>query len=286
MKAGLVWRGFPEKSRVENYLERFASALSAAGHSLVVYTSQKNNQAGGFQNVEIRTVGQTAPRAFADALAELRSRNECDFLLSIEPVWDCDCYLALNGVHRTRLEEWKRINPPAWHWLKCRRDKSTELLALEKKAFLSGFAKNVVVGSKMVKEQIVRHFDFPPNRIAVVYEGIAPPLPGHAAMRDETRRELGLSPEDYVILCGGPGLQECEYRFAIEGINRTNLSQPVLLVTSRKKQWAYPRSRRTRFVEEKLEMARLFAAADVFLMPLVMIRFQTSASKRFPPVCR
>jgi UDP-glucose:(heptosyl)LPS alpha-1,3-glucosyltransferase len=268
MKAGLIWRGFPQDGQIENYLTRIGRSLSTAGHTPIVYTAKKSRP-GEFGSADIRIVKHTRPRAFANGFAALKSRNECDFLLSIDPVWDCDCYLALKGVHCARLEEWRKRDSRARHWLRHLGGADNELAALEEKAFLSSFAKNVVVGSNMVKEELIRHFDVPPNRISVVYEGITIPVADDGGMRAESRRQLGLVAEDYVIFCGGPGLQEHEYRLAIEGINRTNLSQPVLLVSCRENNWIYPRSSRTRFVGQKLDMARLISAADVFLLPVV-----------------
>jgi len=270
MKVGLVRRRPTGEGAAGNYLKDFAGSLSTAGHTPVLFTS-RDTLSDGFSSGKIHSFDGTTPAAFAASVEGSNPRRECDFLFSFEPGVACDCLLAGDGVQRARMARWSPYQAAGGWWQRRRRANcDRELLALEANSFQPDVTKIIVVGSRMVKDEIVRHYNFPGDRIQVIPPGI--PLPDPTVIREariETRRQLGLADEDFVIYCGGSGLSELEFRFAIEGINCVNLSQPVLLAGCSKKRGVYPHSARTRFVGPADQDLSHLATADVFLQPSV-----------------
>lgn len=284
MKIGLVRRGYSASGGAESYLKRFASALREAGRECILFTSEEwpaeEWPHGGIARVR-GSAG--SPRRFADALAAMRPRDRCDWLFSLERVWECDCYRAGDGVHRAWLDRRARFEP-AWRaWFRKTQRKHRELLELEARLFSPGGknARTVIANSRMVRDEIVRLYGFPAARIAVIPNGLPSPMPqrgleAEAELRGKTRHELGLADEDYAVLFAGSGWERKGLRFAIEGVNLARHPSPVLLVAGRGKRRGLPRSARTRFLGPVRDMAALLAAADVFLLPTIYDPFSNA----------
>ena len=111
MKIGLVRRGYSQTGGAEAYLRRFADAASAAGHSCVLFAGGEWPEAAW--TGERVALSSASPRVFADALAASKPRERCDFLFSLERVWECDAYRAGDGVHAAWLAR-RALFEPAW----------------------------------------------------------------------------------------------------------------------------------------------------------------------------
>src|SRR5438093_13519022 len=103
MKIALVRRGYSASGGAEAFLKRFAQALVEKGHECVLFASPEWPRAE-WPHGKLCVVDGKSPRAFADALAAMKPRKRCDFLFSLERIWNCDCYRAGDGVHRAVLE--------------------------------------------------------------------------------------------------------------------------------------------------------------------------------------
>ena len=292
MRIGLVRRGFSATGGAEAYLKRFATGLAAEGHDCVLFTSADWPQ-DLWPGERFVYLPGNSPRAFADGLeiaryGEGRERNplaQCDFLFSLERVWNCDCYRAGDGVHRAWLARRGAVEPI---WKRVRRAlnpfdfKHRELLRIENHLFTAwndeepGGAKTVIANSLMVKEEIIRYYDYPADRIHVVYNGVPQRTVDRATLRADVRRRLGLTGHDYVLLFAGSGWTRKGLRYAIEGIKRANLSRPLLLVAGRGDGRRYTTSRRVEFLGPVRDMDPYFAAADVFILPTVYDPFSNA----------
>lgn len=276
MKIGLVRRGYSQTGGAEHYLKRLAKALTGAGHECVLFASRDWPQTD-WAHGGIRVVPGDSPRGFADALEAMQPRKACDFLFSMERVWNCDCYRAGDGVHRAWLERRTRYEPKWRGWFRQWKRKHRELLALEAGLLKPGATRAIIANSQIVKEEIIRFFGYPADQIHVVYNGV-PNQPGESLeeLRTETRRQMGMTQRDYVMLFAGSGWERKGLRFAIDGINQANLSQPTLLVAGRGSQLSFPQSSRVRFLGPVTEMKPLFAAADVFVLPTIYDPFSNA----------
>jgi UDP-glucose:(heptosyl)LPS alpha-1,3-glucosyltransferase len=272
MKIGLVRRGYARTGGAEAYLRRFAEAASEAGHAIVLFSESWPRQEWPFEHVPIAS---HSPRSFADALVALRPRDVCDFLFSLERVRTCDAYRAGDGVHAAWLERRARFEPPWKGWFRRFSGKHREVLALEKELFGPRGARAVIANSALVRDEIVRHFQYPEAKIQVIHNGVPPFAPPPGA-RVHTRAALGLKEDDYAILFAGSGWSRKGLRFAIEAMNQAKIERATLLIAGRGNPHTLPKCAQARFLGPVKDMPPLLAAADVFILPTIYDPFSNA----------
>jgi len=275
MKIGLVRRGYSATGGAEAYLKRFAEALLESGHECTLFTSAHwPSESWPGQHVEI--LPGHSPLAFADALEKERSKAPCDYLFSLERVWSCDAFRAGDGVHRAWLARRAKVEPFWKRWGRVFNGKHRQLLALEARLLSPEGAGTVIANCRMVKEEIIREYGYPAERIHVVYNGL-PAFTPSSELRKETRERLGLRPCDYVVLFAGSGWERKGLRAAIDGIARVNAAcHPMLLVAGRGNPRQYRGGERVRFLGPVREMAACYAAADAFILPTLYDPFSNA----------
>jgi UDP-glucose:(heptosyl)LPS alpha-1,3-glucosyltransferase len=269
---GFVRRGFSSSGGAEAYLKRLAAGVVERGHGARLYASAEwppNEWSFG----PVTHLAARSATAFADEMKEFVL--ECDVLMSLERIWRCDIYRAGDGVHRAWLERRAQI---AGRWQKLSRlvnRKHSATLALEKSLFAEGGAGRVIANSAMVKDEIVRWYGFPSDKIDVVYNGV----PFAAFRRDEqsrtkTRETLGLKSEDVAVLFAGSGWERKGLRFAIDALE-TMGKEMRLLVAGRGDTRKF-KSARVQFLGVVQEMPALYGAADIFLLPTIYDPFSNA----------
>ena len=268
MKIGLVRRGYSGTGGAEAYLLRFAEAARAAGHESVIFGSREWERWNG---EKVIVAGRT-PRALADALAEAHPRQQCDFLFSLERVWECDAYRAGDGVHAAWLE--RRANFEQWWKPAFRRfqRKHRELTELEKALFTGGAAR-IIANSAMVRREIIARFQTPAERITVIHNGI-PPWREDPGARERGRARLGLAPERFTVLFTGSGWERKGLRFAIAAMPQN----ATLLVAGAGKNSGLPSAEDVRFLgpQSRAEINELLAVADAFTLPTLYEPFSNA----------
>ena len=276
MNIGLVRRGYSATGGAEAYLKRFAQALLAAGHDCTLFTST-DWPAAEWPGGRIETVPGSHPIAFADALQNARAATPCDYLFSLERVWSCDAYRAGDGVHSAWLKR-RAVGEPFWkRWGYALNPKHRQLLELESRLFSSEGAGIVIANCRMVKEEIVREYGYPAERIHVVYNGLpASAVPG-PELRAQMRAQLGLAESDYVLLFAGTGWERKGLQTAMDAVGQLPAtSRPVLLVAGRGNPRRYRQSDRVRFLGPVAQMASYYAAADAFVLPTLYDPFSNA----------
>jgi UDP-glucose:(heptosyl)LPS alpha-1,3-glucosyltransferase len=270
---GIVRRGFSSGGGAEAYLQRLAGGIAAAGHHVSLFTAAEwPAQQWNFGPV-VRVRASTA-LGFADDLEKIAGQH-CDVLLSLERVWRCDVYRAGDGVHRAWLERRNEIAGPLQKLSRVFNRKHSSALALEESLFAKGGAQRVIANSRMVKEEIVRIYGFPADKIDVVYNGVPLDLLQRDALdRARTRETLGLGGDDVAILFAGSGWERKGLRFAIEAVERQN-AQTKFLVAGRGESRKFS-SPRARFLGVVREMPSLYHAADIFLLPTLYDPFSNA----------
>jgi UDP-glucose:(heptosyl)LPS alpha-1,3-glucosyltransferase len=277
MKIGLVRRGYSSSGGAEAYLNRFAQAAAELGHEPVLFGTKdwpKREWPHAFRKIK----HGRSPLEFALQLATADPGRECDVLFSLERVLACDCFRAGDGVHAAWLERRAEYEPRWRTWWRDRQDKHHELLKLEETLFRGEAARAVIANSRMVKDEIVRHFGYPEERIHVIYNGVPPALSEEesARARQEIRAELSLSEWDYVVLFAGSGWDRKGLKYAIKAMNEAALSKPLLLVAGRGRERQMARSSRTRYLGPVTDLGRYFAAADAFILPTLYEPFSNA----------
>ena len=277
MNFGLVRRGYSATGGAEAYLKRFAQALLAAGHDCTLFTSE-NWPAADWPGAHIERLPGRSPMGFADALEKARPQVPCDYLFSLERVCSCDAYRAGDGVHRAWLKRRARVEPFWKQWGYFLNRKHRELLELERRLFSSsGGAGIVIANCRMVKEEIVREYDYPAERIHVVYNGLPAPSIPNPELRAQARAKLGLAESDYVLLFAGSGWERKGLQTAVQAVQRVSATQrPLLLVAGRGNPRRYRGGDRVRFLGPVQQIAACYAAADVFVLPTLYDPFSNA----------
>ena len=270
---GIVRRGYSSGGGAEVYLKRLAGGIVETGHKVALFTAADWPREEWDFGPVFRLPASSAT-AFADAL-EKAPRDNCDVLLSLERVWRCDAYRAGDGVHRAWLARRDELAGPLQKLSRILNRKHAATLALEESLFATRGAGRVIANSRMVKDEIVRFYGYPADRIEVVYNG----LPVHATTRREedrtaTRQSLQLGKDDVAVLFAGSGWERKGLRFAIEAVERTD-KQVRLLVAGHGDHRKF-RSPRVQFLGIVREMPSLHLAADIFLLPTLYDPFSNA----------
>ena len=270
---GIVRRGFSSGGGAEAYLKRLAAGIVEAGHKVMLFTAGDWPDEAWHFGPLVRVPGSSAT-AFADALEKI-PRENCDVLLSLERVWRCDAYRAGDGVHRAWLERRNELAGPLQKLSRILNRKHTATLALEESLFAKRRANRVIANSRMVKEEIVRFYGYPADRIEVVYNGL--PLDSITRREEDraaTRNSLQLDQDDVAVLFAGTGWERKGLRFAIEAVERSD-KRMRLLVAGNGDHRRF-RSSRVRFLGVVREMPSLYLAADIFLLPTLYDPFSNA----------
>jgi UDP-glucose:(heptosyl)LPS alpha-1,3-glucosyltransferase len=273
---GIVRRGFSSGGGAEAYLKRLASGVAEAGHRVTLFTSAEwPSDEWNFGSL-VR-LSATSPVAFADEIEKVRRNpsTACDVLLSLERIWRCDVYRAGDGVHRAWLERRNEIAGPLQKLSRLLNRKHSSALSLEESLFAEGGASRVIANSRMVKEEIVRCYGFPGEKIDVVYNGVPlGSLQRGEQDRAKTRETLGLGKDDIAVLFAGSGWERKGLRFAVEAMQQRKAPMK-LLVAGRGEPRKFSSSR-ARFLGVVREMPSLYHAADIFLLPTIYDPFSNA----------
>jgi UDP-glucose:(heptosyl)LPS alpha-1,3-glucosyltransferase len=237
----------------ERYLKRLREALAAEGISSGLLRGD-------------------CPRWFPAWLrALLYDRRVCrkkrtqkqTLYFSLERIACPDVYRAGDGVHRAFLEtKGFSLNPLHLTYL-----------WLEKRTFSN--ARLIIANSRMVREQILRHYPVDPEKIRVVYNGIPlPPVPDKTAAKRELSEAFGLPGDRPWILFVGSGFRRKGVRELLELLATLEHDAHTLVVGKEKRLEDYREQARKFGIEERVtftgprqDVERFYAAADLFLFP-------------------
>src|SRR5207244_10385655 len=162
--------------------------------------------------------------------------------------------------------------------------KHQDLLRLEQSLFSGGNTKRVIAGSQMVKDEIVNLYGYSADKIDIVRNGV--PLEKFRfgpELREKSREELNLKPDQIALLFAGSGWERKGLLFAIEAAALCKDRKIRLLVAGRGNARLY-KTRRLRFWREETvqflgevaDMLRVYAAADIFILPTIYDPFSNA----------
>lgn len=273
---GFARRGYSPSGGAEIYLKRLARGLAELNHEVILFATndwlKTDWPVGGIEYLRSRS-----PLGFAHELEELRSEVPTDVLFSLERVCSCDVFRAGDGVHRSWLERRARMEKPWQRLLHQVNRKHNDILELEKKLLDDRRAERVIANSQMVKREIVDQFNYRPDRIDVIRNGV--PLSEFRfdpAIREKARADAGLAVDETAILFVGSGWERKGLRFAIEAVEGVRDRKLRLLVVGRGTPADYPSSK-AQFLGELADVRPMYAAADVFLLPTIYDPFSNAS---------
>jgi len=294
LKVALVHQTYSRMGGREHYVANLADGLLERGHEVHLFCAKVRAEPPEALRIHrvfrLNVNGLTRTASFALAAQASVRRHEFDIVHGFGDIAKQDVLRLGGGCHR---EFRKRVLLSADAPL--RRRMSARLsphqwvqLALESARLKKGNFIKLIVNSRTVRDQIGKYFDVSDEDVRVVYNGVdLERFDAHRFenARDDIRGSLGLSKENLAILFLGSGffLKGLDTLLGAFGRAATELPGARLLVAGRdRRQGAYERlaerygvGARARFVGTTDEPERLYAAADVFVLPS---RYDASAN--------
>lgn len=276
LKIAFVRRGYSSSGGAESYLKRLAQGVCAAGHQAQLFTTRewpKEEWPFG----PLIHLGAESPIKFADELEQHPARSACDVMMSLERVWSCDVYRAGDGVHRAWLNRRAQLASPMRRLAHALNRKHLATLRLEQSLFGRRGAARVIANSEMVKKEITELYGYPADQIDLVQNGV--PIAEFRDTRNQrtaTRADIGLEPNQIALLFVGSGWERKGLRYAIRAVESCQDERLRLFVIGRGDERDY-RSPVVQFLGVRSDLAALYRAADMFLLPTIYDPFSNAS---------
>jgi UDP-glucose:(heptosyl)LPS alpha-1,3-glucosyltransferase len=263
----------------ERYTNGLVSQLLARGHQIQVLAARWD-PAVASAGVVIHRVPMLRGPSFVRTLSfALNCRHVvedagCDLVLSIERTIRQDICRAGGGCHREWLIQRRRYRGWARRQLTRLNPLHLALLWIERRSYSVQNTRAIIANSHRGKEEIIRHYHFPAERIHVIHNGTDcdrfKPAPG--------KTDTG----ETVLLFAGSGFERKGLEFAVRSLAR--LPATVRLeVAGKGKTAPYERlakrlgvSNRLRFLGSAARMEELYARSDVLVHPAVYEPFSNT----------
>jgi UDP-glucose:(heptosyl)LPS alpha-1,3-glucosyltransferase len=247
-----VRRNWSSTGGAENYLLRLAAKLEPDQWETTLLCESWKGEADPFTRIlplPTGGPGWNRPARFADAVNRHLSETPYDCVFSMERGIRAHLYRAGDGVHREWLSRRSRERPLRSWFRNQLNPKNHCLLNLERVTFHPSNTGRVIANSEMVRDDILRHFDFPEDRIDLIPNAVDAETFG-SGNRERGREAMGWK-DELVCLLVGAGTERKGHRYAIEATRRLGNKVKLVIVDQ----------------PPPCTMPDLYAAADIFLLP-------------------
>jgi UDP-glucose:(heptosyl)LPS alpha-1,3-glucosyltransferase len=274
MKLALICRPFSFHGGVETSTAGLVNALvQRGGYDLHLLTTAAQFPVAGIAVHRLPTLSQpSALRLLSFALAARRAARAggYDIVQSHERCLLQDMYRAGEGSHRAYLDAMGRSRPQVnpHHRL---------LLYLERRIFTLRSARHIVAISARGKSEIERLYGPPPDRVTVVYNGVDLTRfhpENRRRWREDTRNELGIPAEAWLIAFVGSGFERKGLGPLLESVGRLHDRRVHVLVAGKGRTEAYRKTaarlglgEAVTWIAPRPDVERIYAAADAVALP-------------------
>jgi len=289
MRIAVVRQRYSAQGGAERFIERALAALGRQGVAVTVLARAWSGEPGDVVRCDPPYVGRVwRDWSFARAVCREVASRSFDLVQSHERIACCDVYRAGDGVHAQWLENRRAALGAFGRAGLALNPYHRYVLAAERRLFASPRLRAVICNSRMVKDEIRRHFGTPEEKLRVIYNGIDleafhPRL--REAHRAGLRRRLGISESAPVFLHVGAGFERKGVFRLIEAFARSGLSDAHLLVVGSDKAQAragrFATARgvggRVHFAGTQADVRPWYAAADAFALATLYDPFPNAA---------
>lgn len=279
MTIGFLRRGYSSTGGAEAYLKRLAEGLMERGYRVVLLGTgewPREEWPGG----EMVLLPQKKLRDFGAAALRVKQQQQIDFLFSFERVPGCDIFRAGDGVHAAWLDRQARIQP-WWRRLIIKMNpKHREILQLERELFSPESKTKIIANSQMVAQEIRNYFSVAPSCIAVINNGVPSPHSVTLEERAAFRKEVGMEEKECVVLFVGSGWKRKGLKTALLAVEKAfalDAKKPMRLWVAGKGNVHHYQSPVVKFLGPVKELFRLYAAADIFILPTLYDPFSNAS---------
>ena len=274
MKLALICRPFSFHGGVETSTAGLVNALvKRGGYDLHILTTAAQFPAPAITVRRLPVLSQPSVlRQLSFALAARRAvrAGGFDIVQSHERCLLQDIYRAGEGSHRAYLEAMGRGGPQV-------NPQHRLVLYLERRIFTLRSARHIVAISARGKSEIEALYGTPPDRVSVVYNGVDLERfhpENRNRWRDETRENLGLPAEAWLIAFVGSGFERKGLGPLLESVSRLHDRRAHVLVAGKGRTDAYRDmvgrlglGGAVSFISPRPDVERLYAAADLVALP-------------------
>lgn len=262
MRIALVIEKFSPAGGAERACGTLARALLAAGHEVHVFATSIAPMPGLVPH-PVQPEGLFDHQSFSNNVRRLLEKDGFDVVHSFSRTATQDVLRLGGGTHREYLNQTDRAYS-AWgrFWRRIRPKERYEL-RLESDSFAPAASKVIVAVSRRVKDEVVRHYGVPPEKIEVIHNAVdASEFKPNPEARGLIRNQLGLGETDYTLLFVGTGFRRKGLDYAIRAVDRIPSARLVVVGEGR----ARPHPR-VLMLGRRTDVAHLYAAADAFIFP-------------------
>ncbi len=242
MKIALIRKHYTDFGGAERYVAALLKTLLAQGHDAHIFAQTWNSdQRAVFHQVPVpKGVSFLEVALFARRVGSLLREADYDVIHGFERTFFQDIYRAGDGCHREWLERRRVADNLIKRKTYLLNPRHRVMLSLEEKIYRDPRLKFVIAISKRVKEEIIRHYGFPEERIKVIYNGLyrtPEELRGGAGLPEGFERR----PNERMALYVGSGFERKNLATAIRAL--AIISDPAvrLWVVGRDRTGAYRR---------------------------------------------
>lgn len=275
----------PQKGGAERSVAEIAEDFLRSGHEVHVFSYRFGDSMGErIRRHRIPVIPfpkSLCLLSFALLASRAMRRGGFDLTISVGETWGADILQSRGGVH------W------SWFWKSLRAyrnplSRGVKLLGrlLSPRQWAQGLietiaykrAKRIIAISEMVKEDIVRYYKIPPDRIEVNYTKVDTERfhPRNRRWRAEVRTRYGIPQDAFLILFSSHNFRMKGLRYLIETLSilKDSGKDCYLLVLGRDDPGPYLRLARRLGCEERVRFAggvkdpeRYYGAADLLVHP-------------------
>ena len=290
MRVALVRFRYVPTGGAERTMAGLGEHLAAEGHEVHVLAHEWDRGVAGVPGPRVTVHRVPVPpgprfaRVLAFALGATRRLEAGAFnaTLSFDRILRADVFRAGDGCHREWLRQRGRDRPAWRRGLDRANPLHVTLLALERRLLARGGCRRILANSRMVRDDIRRHYGGAPEAIQVIYNGVdldrfSPGLRERCGA--EVRRRVGRDAADLVLLFVGSGFERKGLDCLVRGVAAAEAADPALrrawvLVAGKGNPKPYRRLARTRGLGERViflgaceHVESLYAACDVLVLP-------------------
>lgn len=226
---------------------------------------------------------------FASKAMEIAREQQFDLIQSHERIPGCQVYRAGDGVHRCWLQA-RSASYPVWKTRLLVGSRYHQyVLRTERAMFEHPHLKTVICNSRMVARQIRANFRIAPEKIRVIYNGVDTRKysPRNRSAGAVQREQLGISSEVPLAIFVGSGWERKGLSTTLRALTEVD-GMELLVVGRDKAQHAFEKlaaslgiRQRVHFAGVCSEMALLYAAADLFVLPTLYDPFPNACMEAF-----
>lgn len=291
VRLAIIRQSYRPDGGAERIIERMLSQLQRRYQLDISLLTQewKSDHHSEMNIIRLPKRGWTRSGRFTSFIEETQSvleKQTFDIVQSHERVPGCQIYRAGDGVHK----EWIDIRCKESSRLKCKTLRASPfhraVIDAERALFYHQNLKYVICISRQVKKEILFHYpNISPSRLRVIYNGIDLSRFRRSTerQRQHTRTELGLHPDDYVLISVGSGFHRKGVAATLQALAETP-AWKLIIVGKDKQQKRYQKQcddlglgKRVFFVGVQQDVRPFYAAADLMAHPALYDPFANVA---------